>query len=518
MTITSDDISKPDNPPDVTSPDTSEMLVFSICGQVGAGLSLVRHKIAQSLASYGYDCVAVDVSQVVLERFYEKLSWDPEPDHEGLSSDASRRVYMLQRRGNRLRERFGNDIIARVSVSHVIWPAVSQRKSSRVAYLIDSVKHHEEVDFLRALFGDAYFAVGVISTDSVRKSRLVNRKGYSEHEFNILSEIDARECGLSYGQSTVKAIVQSDYFFSNDYSTSDHLDAEAQRLLRLIFSVGVDTPRLDEYGMSIASNAARQSGCLARQVGACIFNMSGQLIATGRNDVPQFGGGLYTSESKKDCRCWTHSGMCHNDLHKIRIIEEMTLELTEALDLQATERERVEQILKRSPIDALIEFSRAVHAEMDALMTIAREEIPGLRRATLYCTTFPCHNCAKHIIDAGITRVVYLEPYDKSLARELHSDAIMNPLLSDEKDKIPFDAFGGVAPRRYSQLFGITRKRKDDITGRYIDQDHKRPELCPIGVQNADVILQKIKKAAILLGADQETGAEDNNKGARDDP
>ena len=131
----------------------------------------------------------------------------------------------------------------------------------------------------------------------------------------------------------------------------------------------------------------------------------------------------------------------------------------------------------------------------------------------MYCTTFPCHNCAKHIIDAGIRRVVYLEPYDKSLARELHSDAIMNPLLDDEKDKIPFDAFGGVAPRRYSQLFGINRERKDDTTGRYIDQDHKRNKLCPVGTQNEDVIYQKIEKAAKLLtAADKTTGTADNEE------
>jgi deoxycytidylate deaminase len=295
--------------------------------------------------------------------------------------------------------------------------------------------------------------------------------------------------------------------------SSNGFESHPQRLLRLIFSVGVDTPRLDEYGMSIASNAARQSGCLARQVGACIFNASDQLIATGRNDVPRVGGGLYTAESEKDYRCWTQSGQCHNDLYKMRIIHEVTSEITAELGLQADHRERVEQILKRSPIDALIEFSRAVHAEMDALMAIAREEIPGLKGGTLYCTTFPCHNCAKHIIDAGVRRVVYLEPYDKSLARELHSDAIMNPLLDDQKDKIPFDAFGGVAPRRYSQLFGVNRKRKDDITGRYIDQDHRRHELGPVGAQNEDVIYQKMKKAAKLLGAaDRETDAAENQK------
>ena len=43
---------------------------------------------------------------------------------------------------------------------------------------------------------------------------------------------------------------------------------------------------------------------------------------------------------------------------------------------------------------------------------------------TLYTTTFPCHNCTRHIVAAGISRVVYVKPYPKSLAFQLHYDSI----------------------------------------------------------------------------------------------
>ena len=42
----------------------------------------------------------------------------------------------------------------------------------------------------------------------------------------------------------------------------------------------------------------------------------------------------------------------------------------------------------------------------------------------MYVTTFPCHNCAKHIIAAGLERVVYLEPYPKSRAKTLYDEDI----------------------------------------------------------------------------------------------
>ena len=61
---------------------------------------------------------------------------------------------------------------------------------------------------------------------------------------------------------------------------------------------------------------------------------------------------------------------------------------------------------------------------------------------------------------AGIAKVVYIEPYAKSLALELHDDAIS----VDEKDagtKVVFVQYEGVAPNNYLDVFksGLDRKR-----------------------------------------------------------
>ncbi|MCX6343754.1 MAG: hypothetical protein NT018_01610 [Armatimonadetes bacterium] len=83
--------------------------------------------------------------------------------------------------------------------------------------------------------------------------------------------------------------------------------------------------------------------------------------------------------------------------------------------------------------------------------------------------TFPCHNCAKHIVAAGIERVVYVEPYPKSKAIEFHDDSItLGFKKKDSKSKsVTFEPFVGVGPRRFFDLFsmrlgsGRTLKRKD---------------------------------------------------------
>lgn len=108
----------------------------------------------------------------------------------------------------------------------------------------------------------------------------------------------------------------------------------------------------------------------------------------------------------------------------------------------------------------LTEFGRDVHAEMSAVVAAARRGT-ATEGAYLYCTTFPCHNCAKHIIAAGIQRVVYVEPYAKSFAAEFHLDsAVVESPPSDGCDKIRFVPFTGVAPRRYVTWFSMPSARK----------------------------------------------------------
>jgi cytidine deaminase len=133
---------------------------------------------------------------------------------------------------------------------------------------------------------------------------------------------------------------------------------------------------------------------------------------------------------------------------------------------------------EESPIKDLTEYGRVVHAEMDALTSCARNHLSTLG-ATLYCTTFPCHNCAKHIIAAGISRVVYIEPYEKSKALEFHDDAV----LFDQKqieEKVIFEPFFGIGPRLYFDLFsmklssGYSIKRKDKDTGKIVEWEHAK--------------------------------------------
>ena len=51
-----------------------------------------------------------------------------------------------------------------------------------------------------------------------------------------------------------------------------------------------------------------------------------------------------------------------------------------------------------------------IHAEINALLYCAREGI-SVKGCTAYVTHFPCLNCTKSLIQAGIVRIYYHEGY-----------------------------------------------------------------------------------------------------------
>ena len=81
------------------------------------------------------------------------------------------------------------------------------------------------------------------------------------------------------------------------------------------------------------------------------------------------------------------------------------------------------------------ELCYAVHAEQNAIIQAARlgSSIDG---ATLYCTHQPCVLCAKMIVNAGITRVVYREGYPDDFALEmLNEGGVALERFSPEENK-----------------------------------------------------------------------------------
>jgi deoxycytidylate deaminase len=473
----------------------SSELVIAFAGPIGCGIRSVIDETTSLLKARGY----VDVVRIKLSDFLQQAindgTIDPPKRVEDINcSNKFKRYRQLQEAGKELRKVTGNRaILAEYAVQKIVVDrrgrneayakgvAASQEDllvPDRVAYLIDQVKRPEEVALLRAVYRNLFYVVGVTRVNERRVSELA-REGLRAEETPQLMEIDRFEDKLD-GQQLDKTLHLADYFIRNDTVTVEDRRLKVDRALALLHGDQSITPTDVEQGMYAAYAAGLRSACLSRQVGASIVSSSGEILATGCNDVPKAGGGLYSASSgSNDMRCVHHQDqICFNDFHKKKLQHEIGDEVDSYLGTltreggktplaltKAEKEELLDLIYERTRLGSLIEFSRSVHAEMDAIVSLARMG-GGVMGSTLYTTTFPCHSCARHIVAAGIVRVFYIEPYPKSMARDLHDDAIAFEVEEGGSNggapKVKFLHFEGVSPRQFQSFFrAADRKGKD---------------------------------------------------------
>ncbi len=191
-----------------------------------------------------------------------------------------------------------------------------------------------------------------------------------------------------------------------------------------------------------------------------------RFVAVGSNEVPAFGGGAYWTGQAGDARDFqlgqdaNAPGAGRGDRGGPQRPDRRRL--AAARQVQTTGRPRSSPLYSPTTrVDQLTEFGRAVHAEMAAILDAARRG-QTVQGGTLYSTTFPCHNCAKHIVGAGLEHVVYIAPYPKSLAEDLHPDTIAIDPADPPADRVVFRPFVGVAPLAYLPIFEHPEKRKTD--------------------------------------------------------
>ncbi|HEX3935641.1 MAG TPA: deaminase, partial [Puia sp.] len=170
-------------------------------------------------------------------------------------------------------------------------------------------------------------------------------------------------------------------------------------------------------------------------------------------------------------RCFNMGLGCWNDKEKNLISEELVNTLIKEKLIPEEKRALAYQKIRQSKIKELVEFSRAIHAEMHAIISGCLNAAGKVQGGMLFITTYPCHNCARHIIVAGIKKVYYIEPYRKSLTTKLHADAITEN--ENDKEKVTILMYDGIAPSRYLQLFKMYNHKRKDGTGEAIEPDLK---------------------------------------------
>ena len=130
-----------------------------------------------------------------------------------------------------------------------------------------------------------------------------------------------------------------------------------------------------EVFLEVAKTIATMSWAEKKQVG-CVIVKDKRIIATGYNGTP----------SSMDNQCEV--------FHK--------------------------HLPDRANANKLVTKPSVIHAEMNAILNAGLHGV-SCKGATMYITLAPCGGCAKHIIQAGIEKIYYLEPNKTDGLKMLHT-------------------------------------------------------------------------------------------------
>jgi len=466
----------------------SDELVIAICSPIGSLRKPVITALEQNIKSYGYDYETIKLSDFITEYY-------PLPT-EAKSGETSYYTQLMGKieGGNALREKYGPSVLVDLAIteiynSRLLFSRISLKdeldpkklQNRKKCYLIDSLKNIEELKVLRLVYRDTFYLFSIFSPKEEREENLnMESKLAPDEIMKIISTDDFDK--LLHGQNVRDTFVEGDFFVRVSNDNLEQIDDKVKRYLNLIFNSDIITPYKDEIAMYTAKSASSNSGCLSRQVGAAITEKKGIVISKGWNDVPKYGGNLYRDDDQSDHRCKNKDG-CKNHYKKDNLVNEIInkiksdKELSDKLFSKEGQDEelikKIEDFLKQSEIKDLIEYSRAVHAEMHAIILGSQYTGDKMINGKLFCTTYPCHHCARHIILAGIKNIFYIEPYIKSLSLELHEDALTE-YESDSDEKVKILVYDGVAPRRYLDFFSISDTPRKTKTGERIKRNLKQ--------------------------------------------
>ncbi|RCV46169.1 hypothetical protein SETIT_9G511200v2 [Setaria italica] len=170
----------------------------------------------------------------------------------------------------------------------------------------------------------------------------------------------------------------------------------------------------DDYFMAIAFLSAERSKDPNRQVGACLVSQEGIILGIGYNGFPRG-----CSDDKlpwaKFQKAFTDSLSHFKEITSFTYDEESNTILPIIFLFQKS--------ANGDPLET--KYPYVVHAEVNAILNTNHASAAGQK---LYVTMFPCNECAKIIIQSGVSEVIYF--VEKRIDNSAHVYVASHKLLS----------------------------------------------------------------------------------------
>lgn len=322
-------------------------------------------------------------------------------------------------------------------------------------FVIDAFRNPLEVEYFKWRYREFYL-VGILRDEAQRKQALdIPERQFAALKKREKGKLFKRVENLVSSQNVFECLQKSDMFIENipgEGGTFSSLKFHLIKLIALAKSPGCIPPTKDERNMQFAMTAKQMSGCISRQVGATLVNEKGYVLGVGWNDPPsgqtpcslRTGNELINGASQTTFSDYERSA---NFVSHIR--ENYNSRYPFCF---RTELSKIEKGKKN-------EFTRALHAEENALFQGIARSNGNMNGSTLYTTSCTCTLCAKKAYQLGVSRICYIEEY---------TDIAVEQTLRVGERKITIDRFQGVVGAAYFQLFSSLIPEKDLIQLYYL--------------------------------------------------
>jgi len=341
-------------------------------------------------------------------------------------------------------------------------------------FVIDAFRNPFEAIFFQERYS-AFYLFAVRCPDEDRIDRLINTYNFSREK---ISDIDTREYPKEAPLDSIDAFVSQDVATciqisdihidnagKNNNTNLNELKEQIVRYVSLIQHPGLINPSTDEKMMQIAYTAKLNSGCLSRKVGAVVTNSAGALKAIGWNSSP---------EGQTSCLLRNANIMVSNadpnayskyeqtDKKIISIAKEYSKSFIQNMsdrglncsfcfkDFQNKKDNKGNQV-----------HNRALHAEENAFLQVAKFGGEGLLGGKLYTTASPCDLCSRKAFQLGIKEIYYIDPYP---------GIAVDHVLMVGSDPPKLILFRGAIGSAYHRLYSSILPYKDELYS-YMNED-----------------------------------------------
>ena len=499
-------------------PRNAEILV-GIVARIGVDTKAIVQAIVDELKEYRYDTIEIHITDSI-----KGLLNLPPIIQEPIEARYTSYISAC----NDLRSKSSDDIMAKLAIEAIKSRRSGTNKSDSIqerrAYVINQIKRPEEFDLFRKVYGEHYVQISCHADEQARVEKLKQRisTDHFENPKNLdwdtgarkLVNTDESQEDVRNGQRVRQVFPLSDVIINAN--SNKKAEEGIERFFKVLFGDKSVTPTKEEYGMELANTASQRSSDMSRQVGAAIFNKYMEVQALGCNESAKAGGGTYWEGDKDDGREFTlgrdfngerRQAVLLDLVQRLKQAGGLSPELEDAKQIREFLFQRNDKIIADAQLMDSLEYGRSVHAEMNAITDAARGGHP-IRECQLFTNTFPCHNCAKHIVAAGLSEVIYNHPYPKSYAQELFADSIViNPPAEQAlpQGRVTFRQFIGILGPMYARVFTKARwKIENGVVPRFIKRDAFFIRTTPIpayeDIENyllAD-LLSQLRKAGAL--------------------